>query len=118
MGNFRTLRVWQTAMDMAVKVYGLTRQGELSKDYGLKDQLQRSAVSIASNIAEGDEMGTSKMAVRQFYISKGSTAELITQLTIAVKIGYLNQEEVDDMINECDKIGAMLNKLIAARSQG
>lgn len=116
MGNFRTLRVWQIAMDLAVKVYSLTRQGDLSKDYGLRDQLQRSAVSIPSNIAEGDEMGTSKMAIRQFYIAKGSAAELITQLTIATRIGYLDQQEIDEMIDVCNKIGAMLNKLIDART--
>ena len=51
MGNFRELRVWQNAKDLAVKIYQLTKEQDFSKDYGLKDQIQRSSVSIASNIA-------------------------------------------------------------------
>ena len=89
MGNFQKLRVWQIAKDLAVKIYQLTRTKEISKDFGLKDQIQRSAVSIASNIAEGDELGTDKQSVKHFYISKGSAAELMTQLIIANEIGYI-----------------------------
>ena len=67
MGNFRKLRVWQIAKDLAVKIYQLTKEQDFSKDYGLKDQIQRSAVSIASNIAEGDELGSDKQSIRHFY---------------------------------------------------
>ena len=86
MGNFQKLHVWQIAKDLAVKIYQLTKTKEISKDFGLKDQIQRSAVSIASNIAEGDELGTDKQSVKHFYISKGSAAELMTQLIIAMKL--------------------------------
>jgi four helix bundle protein len=79
--------------------------------------LQRSAVSIASNIAEGDELGTDKLAVRHFYISKGSAAELMTQLIIAYEIGYIGKDMKNELINECDKISAMLTKLIKVRNQ-
>lgn len=61
MENFRKLRVWQSAKEIAVKTYLLTRESELSKDFGLMDQIQRSAVSIASNIAEGDELGSDRL---------------------------------------------------------
>ncbi len=115
MGNFRSLKVWQHAIDVSVRVYALSRAEALSKDFGLRDQLQRSSVSIASNIAEGDELGTGRMSVRQFYVAKGSSAELITQLLIAHKIGYIEFDEAESLINECDKIIAMLNNLIAAR---
>ena len=79
--------------------------------------MQRSAVSIASNIAEGDELGTDKLAVRHFYISKGSAAELMTQLIIAYEIGYIGKDMKNELINECDKISAMLTKLIKVRNQ-
>jgi four helix bundle protein len=117
MGNFQKLRVWQLAKEIAVNIYRLTRTKEFSKDYGLKDQIQRSAVSIASNIAEGDELGTDKLSIRYFYISKGSAAELMTQLIIANEIGYIDEITKSNLVNECDKISAMLSKLIKARSK-
>ena len=115
MGNFQKLRVWQFAKEIAVKIYRLTKSNDFSKDYGLKDQIQRSSVSIASNIAEGDELGTDKLAIRYFYISKGSTAELMTQLIIAYEIGYIDENTKNVLVDECDKISAMLSKLIKAR---
>ncbi len=60
MGKFKELKVWQESKDLAVKIYHLTADGELLKDYGLKDQMRRSAVSIPSNIAEGDDLETDK----------------------------------------------------------
>jgi four helix bundle protein len=117
MGNFQKLRVWQLAKEIAVNIYRLTRTKEFSKDYGLKDQIQRSAVSIASNIAEGDELGTDKLSIRYFYISKGSAAELMTQLIIANEIGYIDDITKTNLVDECDKISAMLSKLIKARSK-
>lgn len=116
MVKFQELRVWQISKDLAVNVYSITRGKEFSKDYGPKDQIQRAAVSIASNNAEGDESGTDKIAIRHFYITKGSAAELITQLIIASEIGYLEESYKETIINECDKISAMLSKLIIARS--
>ena len=61
-----------------------------SVDFGLRDQVRRSAVSVASNLAEGDERDTDKESVRYFFIAKGSVAELRTQLQIAHESGYLN----------------------------
>lgn len=115
-GKFQKLRVWQIAKEIAVKIYRLTDSKSFSRDFGLKDQIQRASVSIASNIAEGDELGSDKQSVRHFYIAKGSAAELITQLIIASEIGYIEQELKDRLIDECDKISAMLSKLIKARS--
>jgi len=115
MGNFQKLRVWQSAKEIAVKIYRVTSSKEFSKDFGLKDQIQRSSVSIASNIAEGDELGTDKQAIRHFYISKGSTAELMTQLIIANEVGYIDDIAKNTLVDECDKISAMLSKLIKVR---
>lgn len=117
MGNFQKLQVWQLAKELAVKIYKLASKSELSRDYGLKDQIQRSAVSIPSNIAEGDELETDKQSVRHFYIAKGSTAELITQLIIAEEVGYVEKAESDQLINECRRISVMLLKLIQSRSK-
>jgi four helix bundle protein len=116
MGNFQKLRVWQSAKEIAVKIYRLTRTKELSRDFGLKDQIQRSSVSIVSNIAEGDESGSDKLSIRHFYIAKGSTAELMTQLIIAFEIVYIDQESEQSLVDECNRISSMLTKLIKARS--
>lgn len=116
MGNFKQLRVWQNAKELAVKVYKLTQNQQFKKDFGFKDQIQRAAISIPSNIAEGDELGTDKLSVRYFYIAKGSSAELMTQLIIANEIGYIDSDISSVLIDDCDKISSMLAKLIRARS--
>jgi four helix bundle protein len=116
MGNFQKLRVWQLAKELAVRIYNLTGTNELSKDYGFKDQIQRSAISIPSNISEGDDLETDKQSVRHFYIAKGSAAELLTQIIIGQEIGYISNSDADQLINDCKIISVMLTKLIKARS--
>ena len=116
MGKFEDLLVWQKAKEIAISVYQLTKGEPLSKDFGLKDQLQRSAVSIPSNIAEGDESGTNKMSIRYFYTAKASSAELYTQLQIAYQVGLITKERYDELISECKSISSMLHKLIQIRS--
>jgi four helix bundle protein len=116
MGKFQDLRVWQKSKDLAVLLYNLTGKGDFSKDFGLRDQIRRAAVSIPSNIAEGDELGTDKQAIKFFYIAKGSSAELLTQAIIAFEIGYFDQENFKGIERECMAISGMLTRLIHARS--
>ena len=116
MGKFRELKVWQRAKELAVHIYKITAHGNFSKDYGLRDQIRRAAVSIPSNIAEGDELGTDKQAIRFFYTARGSSAEVLTQAIIANEIGYLNNSNFSHIESECQIISRMLNKLIQARS--
>ncbi|MCU0345978.1 MAG: four helix bundle protein [Saprospiraceae bacterium] len=115
MGNFKGLRIWQDAVILAEHVYRLTNTGRFSSDYGLKNQIQRAVVSISSNIAEGDERGSTKEAVHFFHIAKGSAAEVITQLTIAYRIGYLDAKTYEEIENETEKLRASINKFIQAR---
>ena len=117
MGDFKRLKVWQRAKDLAVVIYKIINQGPFSRDYCLKDQIWRSAVSIPSNIAEGDELNTNKQSVNFFYIAKGSTAELLNQAIIAHEIDYLSQQQFDLLSEECSAISSMLAKLIKARSK-
>ena len=116
MSNFENLKVWQKAIELSVSVYKTTSENKFfQKDFSLRDQVRRSSVSISSNISEGDELGSDRQTIRQFYIAKGSSAELYTQLTISRKIGYLNESESDFLLKECKTISAMLNNLIKAR---
>jgi four helix bundle protein len=116
MASFRDLRVWQEAKALAVEIYSITRQGSFTHDYALRDQIRRAAVSIPSNVAEGDQRGTNKEAVRFFYIAKGSLAELQTQLEIAHEIGYLTASTFTTLDEKCRTLGRMLGSLIKARS--
>jgi four helix bundle protein len=114
--GFRELKVWHKARELAVYIYKLTNSDVFKKDFGLKDQIRRASVSVASNIAEGDERDTNKDSVRFLYIAKGSLAELLTQVIIAKDINYISEDEIRHISEECDKIGRMLGKLIKIRS--
>lgn len=102
---------------MAVAAYRLTDRGALARDYSLKDQMRRAAVSVCSNIAEGDEHGTNRDCVRFLYIAKGSLAELRTLLDIAREVGYLEQAEHARHEEQAAELGRMLGSLIKVRSQ-
>ena len=115
MGNFKELRVWQEGVDLSVKIYEETSKLPFSKDFGLCNQIRRASVSIASNISEGDERGTIKEAVHFFNIAKGSAAEVITQLHIAHKIGYIETSKFIKLEDQSEKIRAMLKNLIKKR---
>ncbi len=115
MGDFKKLKVWQRAKNLAVSIHKVIKQAPFDKDYCLKDQMWRSAVSIPSNIAEGDELDTNKQSVKFFYIAKGSTAELLTQAIIAHEIGYLVPAQFDLIKEECHAVSSMLTRLIKAR---
>lgn len=108
MGNFRGLKVWEKAKDLAVEIYKLTKDGEFSKDFRFRDQIRAAAISVPSNIAEGDELDTNKQSVRHFYIAKGSAAEVITQLIIAQEVGYITKEEQNKLINNYEHVSSML----------
>ena len=115
--GFKELQVWQRSKNLAVTVYKLTYQDSLRKDWGLSDQMRRSAVSVPSNIAEGDERSSDRDSVRFFHISKGSLAELRTQLEIAKDVGLVTPPDFSRIDNESVEIGKMLGALIKARSR-
>ena len=98
-------------------MHKLTGEGPFAKDWALRDQIRRAAVSIPSNIAEGDELGTDRQAIKFFYTAKGSAAEVLTQSIIAQEIGYLTKEQFHHITEECLGISAMLTKLISARAK-
>ncbi len=114
--GFKGLKVWQRGKDLAVFVYQITNRDDFKKDYGLRDQIRRAAVSIPSNVAEGDERETDKEAVRYFFIAKGSSAEVLTQGIIAAEVGYIDEKTFADLDQRCTEISGMLSKLIASRS--
>jgi four helix bundle protein len=103
--SFEDLEVWKKSCRLAVQVYESLRE---TRDFGLKDQMTRSSVSIASNIAEGVERGSRADCSRFIHIAKGSAAELRTQLYIAQRAGVLEGQVADGLVRECQEISAML----------
>lgn len=114
-GGFRDLEVWKKARAIAIQVYGVTSDGPLAKDFALRDQMRRSAISVCSNIAEGNERHSDKDTLRFLYIAKGSAAELITQADIANAIGYLQKDASSRLIEDCEEVARMLGGLIKYR---
>ena len=110
--RFEDLECWQRARSLAVELYMISNSGELGKDFGLRDQIRRAAVSIASNIAEGKERETIAEFIRYLYIAKGSAGELKTQLLIAQDIGYLDQMSSKELRLKIESVSAMIGALI------
>ena len=109
--KFEDLNVWKDAVDLSIKIHNLLKD---CKDFSLRDQIQRSTISIASNIAEGYER-TNKEFIHFLLISKGSCSELRTQIYIAKEIGIFTLEQGEELIESTRKISAMLNKFISVR---
>lgn len=116
MANFKELKVWERAKNLAIYIYHLTEQGRIKKDFSLKDQMRRAAVSISSNIAEGEQLGSNQQSVRHFFIARGSSAELLSQSIIANEIEYFTDNDLHYIESECNEINSMLTKLIQVRS--
>jgi four helix bundle protein len=112
--QFEELECWQEAKALAVMLYQISKDGEFGIDFGLRDQIRRAAVSIASNIAEGKERETIAEFIRYLYMAKGSAGELKTQLLIAQEIGYLDQLSSKELQMKIEKISAMIGALIKA----
>ena len=115
MKTHKDLDVWNYSIDLVTELYQITAKFPKEETYGLSSQMRRAAVSIPSNIAEGDELESDKQSVKYFYIAKASSAELLTQLIIGNEIGYIEKSESEDLINKCRVISVMLTKLIRAR---
>lgn len=115
--SFRELNVWREAKSLAVAIYKLSSGTPLARDFGLKDQMQRSAVSIPSNIAEGYERKSNPEFIRYLLIAKGSLSELITQLEIAREVGLIEEPSFLPIEDKCNKVSAMLTRLNQSRRQ-
>jgi four helix bundle protein len=113
MARFEDLDVWRRSSRLCVEIY---RGLATCKDFGFKDQITRSSLSIPSNIAEGFERGSDKDSSKFFYYAKGSSGELHTQIYIGIEIGYITKETGICWKNEAEHISKMLAALIKSRS--
>lgn len=112
--KFEDLIAWQKARELTRLVYEVTRKEGFSKDYGLSAQIQRAAVSIMSNIAEGFERGARGEFHQFLVIAKGSCAELRSQLYIALDVGHLTQSEFDRLSELATEVTRIIGGLRSA----
>ncbi|MDR0206178.1 MAG: four helix bundle protein [Bacteroidales bacterium] len=110
--KFEDLEVWKMSMRLTVKTYEFMRD---CRDFGFRDQIQRAAVSIPSNISEEFERQTNKEFIQFLYIAKGSCGELRTQLYLAKELGYIEKPDFDTLLDNAKHISAMIFNLIQYR---
>ncbi len=112
MKTYKDLLVWQKSIQLVKKIYKLTGEFPSTEKFGLSSQMQRSAVSIPSNIAEGRLQSTNKHFIQFLRVALGSCAELQTQIVIANEIGYIRQNVSEESQREIDEIMKMITGLI------
>jgi four helix bundle protein len=111
MKTFEEIPVYQKSKELCVEIYRLN-DSKFQKDFGFKDQIQRAAVSVMNNIAEGFERGSNKDFIKFLYYSKGSIGEVRSLLNVAVELGYMEIEFYNKLKNECLDISKQLSNFI------
>ncbi len=109
--SYRDLLVWQKGIALAKDIYKLTTEFPSEEKFGLVSQMRRAAVSVPSNIAEGQARNTTGEFVLFISHAEGSLAELDTQLTLAVELGFVSRQNVAACANAIDELRRMLNGL-------
>ena len=114
MNHYEGLIAWQKGMALAAEVYRVSNMGGLKRDWGLRNQLSRSSVSVPSNVAEGYERGGRKEFARGLTFAKGSCGEVRTQLLVAVRTGLLTDMETEHALALAEETSRILAALRAA----
>lgn len=112
--NYQELIAWQKAMDLVEEVYTASKSFPREEIYGLTSQLRRAAVSIPSNVAEGQGRRTTPDFLRHLSIAYGSLREVETQILIATRLRYLAAEKCQDVMKIAGEVGRLLNGLMAS----
>ena len=111
MNSFEDLIAWQKARKLTKVIYDVTKRGEFAKDFGLAGQIQRAAVSVMSNIAEGFERNRRAEFHQFLSVAKASAAEVRSQLYVALDVGYLGQKEFQDLNAAANEVARVIGGL-------
>ncbi len=111
--SYRDLIVWQRAMDLVRETYRIVKLLPKEETYVLSDQMRRAAISIPSNIAEGQARNSTKEFIRFLSIARGSKAELQTQLMICVQLQYVSEDSITPAMCLAEEVGKMIGSLIS-----
>lgn len=115
--RFEDLNIWKLSIEIVKDVYDFTSKGQFAKDFGLRDQIRKAAVSISSNIVEGFEKNNNNEFIRFLRISKGSSGETRNQAYIAFIINYITQEEFEKINSKLEKLSEQIGKFISYLEQ-
>jgi len=107
--RFEEMKVWQDARSLAKCIYQISSVGKLSKDFGLRDQIQRASVSVMSNIAEGYERDSNKEFIKYLGYSKGSVGEVRSLLYVVLDNEYINENKFTELFEQCVAISQQLS---------
>jgi four helix bundle protein len=110
--RFEDISAWQKARELTKRIYAETNSKNFSRDFGLRDQIRRAAVSIMANIAEGFERGGDKEFFQFVSLAKGSSGEVRSHLYVALDAGYLNNETFHNLTYTTEQINRMLAGLM------
>jgi four helix bundle protein len=110
--NFEDLNVWKQARQLTQEVYRLTKTETFFKDFGLRDQIRRAAISVMSNIAEGFERGGNQEFVQFLYVAKASCGEVRSQLYVALDQGYATSNDSEKLLQLFRRLSGMISNLI------
>jgi len=110
--SYQDLRVWQAGMELVIRIYRLTRRFPPEERYGLAAQMQRAAISVPANIAEGHGRSHLGDKLRHFSIANGSLKELETEALIAKELGYAPDTQASDVGRRTEDLGRMLTCLV------
>ena len=110
--RFEDFKCWKEARELSKKVYAISKTGEFSKDFKLRDQIRGAVGSIMDNVAEGFERGGRKEFIQFLSIAKASAGEVRSQLYRAYDQDYIDKNKFDELIEECTEIGKMISGLM------
>jgi four helix bundle protein len=110
--RFEDIEGWQKGRELAKAVYAMTNVGDFARDFGLKDQMRRAAVSVMSNIAEGYGRGGNKEFLQYLSQAKGSAAEVQAQLYVALDVGYLSKNDFGRLYSLADSTASVIAGLM------
>jgi four helix bundle protein len=110
--RFEDIEAWQKARELAKAIYAITNEGNFARDFGLRDQIQRAAVSVMSNIAEGFDRGSNRELVQYLFIAKASAAEVQAQLYVALDAKYIDQTTFEKTYDLTKRTGQLIGGFI------
>ena len=111
--RFEDLVAWQKSRELAAEVYRLSNTGGFARDFGLKDQIRRAAVSVLSNLAEGFERGTANEFHHYLVVAKGSCGEVRAQLYVALDAAHIDHEQFSAVMAKAEEVGRVVGGLRA-----
>lgn len=110
--RFEDLIFWQKARELTRFIYSFTRKGDFKKDFGVRDQIQRSCVSVMSNIAEGFGRGSNKEFIQFLFVARGSISEVQSELYVSKDLNYVSEQEFKEAYHLTEEISRLIGSFI------